>query len=69
MGQVDSITLQMQFIFAIIWGFCSTVPEQSRKAFDTFFRNLIDGMVKGFSKPTSFKLGRSNMPGDQVATS
>ena len=57
--------MQVQFLFAILWGLCSTVPEQSRKAFDAFFRNLIDGLVKGSAKPPSFKLGRSNLFGEQ----
>ena len=57
--------MQVQFLFAVLWGLCSTVPEQSRKAFDTFFRNLIDGLVKGSAKPPSFKLGRSNLFGEQ----
>ena len=59
------IPMQVQFLFAVLWGLCSTVPEQSRKAFDTFFRNLIDGLVKGSAKPPSFKLGRSNLFGEQ----
>ena len=63
-AKVDTITMQMQFIFSILWGLCSTVPEQSRKAFDAYFRNLIDGLVKGHAKPPSFKLGRSNLFGD-----
>ena len=45
--KVDTITLQTVFIFSIIWGLCSTIPEGSKKKFDTFFRNLIDGLVKG----------------------
>ena len=45
--KVETITLQTVFIFSIIWGLCSTIPEGSKKKFDTFFRNLIDGMVKG----------------------
>ena len=65
MFQVDTINLQILFIFAVIWGLCSTIPEESKKKFDTYFRNLMDGLVKGFSKPTSFKLARSNLFGDQ----
>ena len=58
-------SMQVQFLFAVLWGLCSTVPEQSRKAFDAFFRNLVDGLVKGSAKPPSFKLGRSNLFGEQ----
>ena len=65
MLQVDTINLQILFIFAIIWGLCSTIPEESKKKFDMYFRNLMDGLIKGFSKPPSFKLARSNLFGDQ----
>ena len=63
--KVDTINLQMVFIFAIIWGLCATIPEESKRKFDTYFRNLMDGLIKGFSKPASFKLARSNLFGDQ----
>ena len=43
--QVDTILMQMQFLFSVLWGLASTVPEQSRKSFDSFFRNLVDGGV------------------------
>ena len=48
-SKVDNITLQIVFIFSVIWGLCSTIPEGSKQKFDTFFRNLLDGMVKGKS--------------------
>lgn len=63
--KVDTINMQIVFIFATIWGLCATIPEESKKQFDTYFRNLLDGLVKGFSKPPSFKLARSNLFGDQ----
>ena len=59
--QVDPIQMQMTFLFAILWGLCSTIREVSRKAFDTHFRNLVDGLIKGHAKPPGFKLGRAQM--------
>ena len=63
--KIDTINMQVVFIFATIWGLSSTIPEASKKKFDTYFRNLLDGLVKGYSKPQSFKLARSNLFGDQ----
>lgn len=36
------------------------------KSFDQFFRNLIDGVLKGHPKPSSFKLGRANLYPDHA---
>ena len=51
----------MIFLFCILWGLCSTIRESGRKQFDAYFRNLIDGLIKGCSKPPGFKLGRAQM--------
>ncbi len=59
--QVDSIQMQMTFLFAILWGLCSTIRQVSRPSFDSHFRNLVDGLIKGHAKPPGFKLGRNNM--------
>ena len=59
--QVDTIQMQMLFLFAILWGLCSTVRGNCRQKFDAHFRNLVDGLIKGHAKPPGFKLGRSNM--------
>ena len=37
-----------------------------RYKFDQFFRNLLDGLVKGSPRPASFKLGRANLIPDQA---
>ena len=58
----DTIHIQMAFLFATVWGICSTITSQpARKSFDVHFRNLVDGLVKGHAKPASFKLARSNL--------
>ena len=59
--QIDSIQLQMTFLFCVLWGLCSSIRESCRKPFDGHFRNLVDGLIKGYSKPPGFKLGRANM--------
>ena len=64
-SKVDTINMQIIFIFAVLWGLCSSIPEGSKKAFDVYFRNLIDGLIKGHAKPPSFKLARSNLFADQ----
>ena len=51
----------MIFLFCILWGLCATIRESGRKQFDAYFRNLIDGLMKGCSKPAGFKLGRAQM--------
>jgi dynein heavy chain len=64
--QVDTIQMQMTFLFCILWGMCSTVRGPSRPKFDSHFRNLVDGLIKGHAKPTGFKLGRTNMIPDSA---
>lgn len=59
--QVDTIQMEMVFLFSIMWGLCSTIRGTNRKQFDVHFRNLIDGLIKGHAKPPGFKLGRTNM--------
>ena len=52
----------MVFLFAMLWGMCSTVMgAPARKSFSEFFRNLVDGLLKGHAKPASFKLVRTNL--------
>lgn len=61
----DIIHVQMVFLFAMIWGLCSTLSSfQARKKFDVHFRNLVDGLVKGHAKPASFRLSRANLMPD-----
>ena len=52
----------MVFLFAMLWGTASTVMgAPARKSFSEFFRNLVDGLLKGHAKPASFKLVRTNL--------
>jgi len=45
--EVDSVHMQMAFLFSILWGLCGTVMSSSRPALDVFFRSLVDGVSKG----------------------
>ncbi|CAB4069325.1 DNAH [Lepeophtheirus salmonis] len=64
-NSIDIIDIQTNFLFAILWGLCSTITKVDRGKFDTFFRNLVDGLIKGHSKPPSFKLARANLIPEQ----
>ena len=46
--------IQIVFIFAIIWGLCSSVPESCKVKFDGWFRNLLDGLIKVSSQDHHF---------------
>ncbi len=65
--EVDSVSIQMAFLFSILWGLCCTMTSASKPAFDAFFRNLVDGLTKGHAKPASFRLGRSNLIPDHAS--
>ena len=36
--QIDTIQLQMTFLFTVLWGLCATIRESCRKQFDAHFR-------------------------------
>lgn len=63
-NEIDFTHMQMAFLFSLLWGLCSTLPDSVKVKFDPFFRNLVDGLVKGHAKPPSFKLGRTNLMPD-----
>ena len=61
-SDLNNVASQMVFLFAMLWGMCSTVMgAPARKSFSEFFRNLVDGLLKGHAKPASFKLVRTNL--------
>ena len=65
--EVDLVQMQMAFLFSVLWGLCSTLTEEARYKFDQFFRNLLDGLVKGSPRPATFKLGRANLIPDHAS--
>lgn len=56
-AQVISLWLQGLFVFALIWGLGSTLNLDSRKKFDVFLRELINGMEQ-YPKPKNVKLAK-----------
>ncbi|XP_076458174.1 dynein axonemal heavy chain 3-like [Babylonia areolata] len=52
--------LQGLFLFAMVWTVGGSIREESKKAFDTFFRNLITGLNDAHPKPKSSKITKAN---------
>lgn len=50
--------LQGLFVFSLIWGLCGTITGESRKKFDTYFRDLLAGTIEEYPKPKSVKLSK-----------
>lgn len=48
-------------IFSLIWSLGSTIKNDSRNKFDTFFRKIILGNNDHYSKPPSFKLTKNHL--------
>ncbi|XP_045475837.1 dynein axonemal heavy chain 3 [Harmonia axyridis] len=59
--QVSTIWLQSVFLFCIAWGLGSTLTSDGQKAFDVFFRKLLNGDNKNHPKPKSFKLTKNQI--------
>ncbi|CAG9584340.1 unnamed protein product [Danaus chrysippus] len=60
-SQVSTLWLQCTFVFALLWGLCATITGESRKAFDSFFRKLLEGSNANYPKPKSFKLTKNQL--------
>ena len=52
-----ALWLQGLFLFALIWGLGGTLNGDSRKKFDVFIRELINGHEQ-YPKPKSIKLSK-----------
>ncbi|XP_061175178.1 dynein axonemal heavy chain 3-like [Saccostrea echinata] len=59
----QQITLWMQgmFLFSLIWTVGGTMDGDSRKKFDSYFRNIVSGTDPDHPKPKSCKISKSNM--------
>ncbi|XP_073944942.1 dynein heavy chain 3, axonemal isoform X2 [Choristoneura fumiferana] len=64
-AQFSTMWLQCTFVFSLLWGIAATITGDSRKAFDTFFRKLLEGANAAYPKPKSFKLTKSQLFGDK----
>ncbi|MEQ2176601.1 hypothetical protein GOODEAATRI_029690 [Goodea atripinnis] len=49
------------FLFALVWSLGGTITGDSRKKFDTFFRNMVTGMDDEHPRPKSIKLKKNNI--------
>ena len=59
--QVSTVWLQCILLFSIVWGICPTLISDSRKAFDNYFRLLLNGSVEEYPKPKTFKLTKQQL--------
>ncbi|WAQ96862.1 DYH3-like protein [Mya arenaria] len=59
-AQQVTLYLQGLFLFSLIWSIGATLMGDSRKKFDVFFRNIINGTDDNHPKPKSIKITKSN---------
>lgn len=59
--QVATVWLQCVLLFSMVWGFASTLVNESRKAFDIYLRNLLAGNNEEYPKPRAFKLSKQQI--------
>ncbi|XP_053383461.1 dynein axonemal heavy chain 3-like [Mercenaria mercenaria] len=59
-AQQMTLYLQGLFLFSLIWSLGATLQGDSRKKFDGFFRNIINGTDADYPKPKSIKITKSN---------
>ncbi|CAG7784849.1 unnamed protein product, partial [Allacma fusca] len=64
-GPQSTVWLQISFLFSIIWGMASTLIQDSRAKFDTFYRQLIIGNNKNYPRPKNFKLTKNQLFSDK----
>ncbi|KAL1497384.1 hypothetical protein ABEB36_008364 [Hypothenemus hampei] len=60
-NQVSTVWMQCAFLFSLVWGLGSTLTNVGRKLFDTFYRKLLEGQNKNYSKPKSYKLSKNQI--------
>ena len=57
-GPQITMWLQGLFLFALVWTVGGTLTGDSRKKFDVYFRNLINGLDNEHPKPKTIKLNK-----------
>ncbi|XP_060776842.1 dynein axonemal heavy chain 3 [Neoarius graeffei] len=60
-SQQITMWLQGLFLFAVVWTVGGTINGDSRKKFDSFYRNLLTGTLDEHPRPTSVKLTKNNL--------
>uniref|UniRef100_A0A8C3EP34 Dynein axonemal heavy chain 7 n=1 Tax=Corvus moneduloides TaxID=1196302 RepID=A0A8C3EP34_CORMO len=53
--------LQALFLFALVWTIGGIIDADSRRKFDSFFRNLLNGMNEENPRPKNVKLNKNNI--------
>ncbi|OCT61613.1 dynein heavy chain 3, axonemal [Xenopus laevis] len=60
-SQQITLWLQGLFLFSVVWTIGGTINTDSRKKFDTFYRNLLMGLDEHHPRPKSVKLTKNNL--------
>ncbi|NWU12959.1 DYH3 protein, partial [Cephalopterus ornatus] len=60
-SQQITLWLQNLFLFALVWTVGGIIDADSRKKFDSFYRNLLMGMNEENPRPKSVKLTKNNI--------
>uniref|UniRef100_A0A8C0VQQ8 Dynein axonemal heavy chain 3 n=1 Tax=Cyanistes caeruleus TaxID=156563 RepID=A0A8C0VQQ8_CYACU len=53
--------LQALFLFALVWTIGGIIDADSRRKFDSFYRNLLNGMNEENPRPKNVKLNKNNI--------
>ncbi|KAL2299010.1 hypothetical protein Nmel_014623 [Mimus melanotis] len=53
--------LQALFLFALVWTIGGIIDANSRRKFDSFYRNLLNGMNEENPRPKNVKLNKNNI--------
>lgn len=53
--------LQALFLFALVWTIGGIIDANSRRKFDAFYRNLLNGMNEENPRPKNVKLNKNNL--------
>uniref|UniRef100_A0A8C3ES90 Dynein axonemal heavy chain 3 n=1 Tax=Corvus moneduloides TaxID=1196302 RepID=A0A8C3ES90_CORMO len=61
--------LQALFLFALVWTIGGIIDADSRRKFDSFFRNLLNGMNEENPRPKNVKLNKNNIFPEKGASS
>ncbi|KAJ3188443.1 Dynein heavy chain 3, axonemal [Gaertneriomyces sp. JEL0708] len=55
---IQSVWLHCVFLFSAVWSLGGTIDDESRKKFETFFRNLVDGRDGAHPPPRNVKIDK-----------
>ena len=64
-GAQSTVWIQSCVIFSIIWGFGSTLNQESRIKFDAFYRHLVIGNNKEHPRPKNLKITKNQLFSDK----